>query len=222
MNQKGFAPIVIALIVLILAGIGGTGYYLLSKQSPKQTACTQEAKICPDGSSVGRAGPNCEFAVCPEAKIDETANWSVYTNDKYSFEVKYPSNYTLFQGTDQVKAKVIPADLNSQKIFITDKPEMFFCCEPDYVSIEILGTYITDLEKYLPDQKIINADNSYRIKTKGYVAFNGEQAYQVQSDYGTDSPGNIILVNHNSKTYYITDNGLPLSEKIISTFKFLK
>jgi len=31
-----------------------------------QTACTQEAKLCPDGSAVGRTGPNCEFAVCPK------------------------------------------------------------------------------------------------------------------------------------------------------------
>lgn len=28
-------------------------------------ACTLDAKICPDGSSVGRVGPNCEFAPCP-------------------------------------------------------------------------------------------------------------------------------------------------------------
>jgi hypothetical protein len=28
-------------------------------------ACTMEARICPDGSSVGRTGPNCEFAACP-------------------------------------------------------------------------------------------------------------------------------------------------------------
>jgi hypothetical protein len=28
-------------------------------------ACTEEAKICPDGSAVGRIGPNCEFAPCP-------------------------------------------------------------------------------------------------------------------------------------------------------------
>ncbi|PIP55521.1 MAG: hypothetical protein CO183_00815 [Candidatus Zambryskibacteria bacterium CG_4_9_14_3_um_filter_42_9] len=28
-------------------------------------ACTMEAKICPDGSAVGRTGPNCEFATCP-------------------------------------------------------------------------------------------------------------------------------------------------------------
>ncbi|MFA7298526.1 MAG: DUF333 domain-containing protein [Candidatus Absconditabacterales bacterium] len=30
-----------------------------------QTACTMEAKLCPDGSAVGRSGPNCEFAACP-------------------------------------------------------------------------------------------------------------------------------------------------------------
>lgn len=28
-------------------------------------ACTMEAKLCPDGSAVGRTGPNCEFASCP-------------------------------------------------------------------------------------------------------------------------------------------------------------
>lgn len=35
--------------------------------SPSSTAkaCTLEAKVCPDGSSVGRTGPNCEFAPCP-------------------------------------------------------------------------------------------------------------------------------------------------------------
>lgn len=27
--------------------------------------CTMEAKVCPDGTSVGRSGPSCEFAPCP-------------------------------------------------------------------------------------------------------------------------------------------------------------
>jgi hypothetical protein len=31
-------------------------------------ACTLEAKICPDGSAVGRSGPKCEFAACPSPK----------------------------------------------------------------------------------------------------------------------------------------------------------
>lgn len=33
--------------------------------SPPFTACTDDAKLCSDGSSVGREGPNCEFATCP-------------------------------------------------------------------------------------------------------------------------------------------------------------
>jgi hypothetical protein len=28
-------------------------------------ACTMDAKICPDGTALGRTGPNCEFPPCP-------------------------------------------------------------------------------------------------------------------------------------------------------------
>lgn len=34
------------------------------EEPPQMTACTQEAKQCPDGSYVGRTGPNCEFEAC--------------------------------------------------------------------------------------------------------------------------------------------------------------
>jgi hypothetical protein len=29
-------------------------------------ACTEEAMLCPDGSYVGRTGPSCQFAPCPQ------------------------------------------------------------------------------------------------------------------------------------------------------------
>ena len=32
---------------------------------PAPVFCTMEAKLCPDGSSVGRVPPSCEFAPCP-------------------------------------------------------------------------------------------------------------------------------------------------------------
>jgi hypothetical protein len=215
-NQKGFALIVVALIVLVLAGAGGAGYYLVNKHSQKQTVCTMEAKICPDGSSVGRVGPNCEFSACPEVKADETVNWITYENDKYSFEIKYPSDYSLFQETNQPKEEVIPADLNSQTIFITDKLRMFFCCEPDYLTVEILDIYYDDLEKLANEEYIQPED----LETKGYIDFNGEKAYQVNDGCGFYSGGNFILVNHNLKTYYIKHDCMNLSKEIISTFKF--
>lgn len=32
--------------------------------------CTQDALECPDGTFVGRVGPKCEFAPCPEGLLD--------------------------------------------------------------------------------------------------------------------------------------------------------
>lgn len=33
-------------------------------------ACTLEAKLCPDGTSVGRSGPSCAFAACPLPNVE--------------------------------------------------------------------------------------------------------------------------------------------------------
>ena len=54
----------IILIVLVLI-IAGAMYLYVSKNQPVQKACTMEARLCPDGSYVGRTGPSCEFAACP-------------------------------------------------------------------------------------------------------------------------------------------------------------
>jgi len=101
--QRGIGQIYIFVGMLIALMIAGGAYYLgrqtNNQSSPK--ACTMEAKICPDGSSVGRTGPNCEFAPCPSAtpKSDETANWKTYTNNKLKFQIKYP---TEISGEDWV------------------------------------------------------------------------------------------------------------------------
>ena|SRR3989338_3725623 len=70
--QKGFGVIYILVGILVLTMVGVGGFYLGQQKSksppqnqPDEIACTQDAKECPDGSFVGRTGPNCEFAVCP-------------------------------------------------------------------------------------------------------------------------------------------------------------
>ncbi len=40
-------------------------------ETGEMVACPMDALLCPDGSSVGRSGPNCEFAACP-AMVDES------------------------------------------------------------------------------------------------------------------------------------------------------
>lgn len=44
---------------------GPTPRILVPKNENPPSACTLDAKICPDGSAVGRTGPNCEFQKCP-------------------------------------------------------------------------------------------------------------------------------------------------------------
>ncbi len=53
-------------VLILLLGFAGFFYRNVAEQTATpQMACTLEAKICPDGSSVGRTGPSCEFAACP-------------------------------------------------------------------------------------------------------------------------------------------------------------
>lgn len=56
--------------VIVLAGIS---IWSISSQTvqvpdtmPDMTACTLEALVCPDGSSVGRSGAHCAFSTCPQ------------------------------------------------------------------------------------------------------------------------------------------------------------
>lgn len=59
------------------------------------TACTMEAKICPDGSGVGRSGPNCEFTPCPDAKTDSIpAGWLTFTDPVLQLSFNYPIELT--------------------------------------------------------------------------------------------------------------------------------
>lgn len=58
----------IALVVIALLAVAAAAFAYVAvqkTQAPGPVYCTMEAKLCPDGSSVGRGGPKCEFAPCP-------------------------------------------------------------------------------------------------------------------------------------------------------------
>lgn len=50
----------------------GRMYIITTQTNTNQTVCTADAKQCPDGSYVGRIGPNCEFANCPNCTTRPT------------------------------------------------------------------------------------------------------------------------------------------------------
>ena len=71
MNNQVF----IAIFIIVVFILGGFLYlnnpepieYINpeASNSKNKIVCTEEAKLCPDGSYVSREGPNCEFKECP-------------------------------------------------------------------------------------------------------------------------------------------------------------
>ncbi len=64
-------------------------------------ACTMDAKMCPDGSYVGRTGPKCEFEACPTedsvlppAEGLETWETSVLNGVKIRYPAEFGITYT--------------------------------------------------------------------------------------------------------------------------------
>jgi len=57
--------IYISTIVFVVAVIAVVTLVGIGAKTEGPIGCTMEAKICPDGSAVGRTGPNCEFTECP-------------------------------------------------------------------------------------------------------------------------------------------------------------
>jgi hypothetical protein len=70
--SKGIIVTIIGIIFFI-----GLGAHFFPARTNNIVACTMEAKICPDGSSVGRSGPNCTFAPCPNVQTPPTQTASL-------------------------------------------------------------------------------------------------------------------------------------------------
>ncbi len=64
MNKTTTLILLILLILLCLFVVEGR-----KNKVAAPMACTQDAMQCPDGSYVGRTGPQCQFAVCPQKTV---------------------------------------------------------------------------------------------------------------------------------------------------------
>lgn len=110
----------IALVLAVCVGAAIVGYRLSRMDSgpEEQIACTMEAKLCPDGSYVGRTGPMCEFAECPggvppssDAGLNETITVSgiEITPLEVLEDSRCPTDVQCIQaGTVRVSVRIVP------------------------------------------------------------------------------------------------------------------
>jgi hypothetical protein len=62
------------IVLILVLGIGSFMYRNVMERpyatAPTAGMCSREARICPDGTSVGRTGPGCTFAQCAFPNIE--------------------------------------------------------------------------------------------------------------------------------------------------------
>jgi hypothetical protein len=125
------------LVLILVLGVGGFVYrnamQIPQQQLPPVTACTTEARICPDGSSVGRSGPDCSFAACPlpNAEIPEASISFVIPAGYVQAASRMPDQATLrsFEKASQspsvshtivVKRYSIPAGQTAEQVILAN------------------------------------------------------------------------------------------------------
>jgi hypothetical protein len=223
--QRGITPILVILITAIIAaGVGILTYQHKSQlTSPKQTACTLEAMICPDGSSVGRTGPKCEFTPCPTPspsvfvlKIEN----NMYINKTYNFSVSIPDDLDVVSSGDFVADFFDKKDIDKgdnspskRKLRISVNQS-----ERDFGKI-----YAAKDGKILPEEQ--HAADAVFTKTRSYI-IDGQRAF----DYTYDVPDHDTERTFSYGTIIEKENNLielntfiePTTyRQILSTFKFL-
>ena len=222
-------PILISVILFLIA-IGLASLFFLVLNKTEQKACTLEVKICPDGSSVGRTGPNCEFAPCP-MPADETANWKTYTDSNFSFQ--YPqealatqskaySRVTFKNNNDSVVVKppyqepwenyysfVVsyennPKNLSEKEIIDTYlKYSQETCSPPGCSQIKLIQDTLKDYKNNNVEGLIYRVGGETNSVEVLQVKGNTVYAFFMTGDSG-----------------YVTEYGLKIFDQILSTFKF--
>lgn len=91
MNKTLLGSIVI--IIIVVGALIAIPRFIGNKNGGEEPiACTMDAKMCPDGSYVGRTGPHCEFEVCPGAGNED---WETATDASAGVSFKYPKELGL-------------------------------------------------------------------------------------------------------------------------------
>ena len=238
-KQKGVSTligliIIIAVAVVAFGGVFGYQYLTTPKEINTQenpTACTLEAKVCPDGSSVGHTGPNCEFAECPSAQ-DQTTGWKTYRDAQYGYSINYPSTWYLKKDTNASGAvqdlafSNYPDELNPQEdlylfgmnIYTIDAQTTYDDILSGYKpysyeesqNIDIDGLKAIKLTK-ITDEFLIKSQDTYKSTNTFIFLKSGTRLFVFTYSY--DNP-------YSGKS--VAQDKIDTAEKIISTFGFIR
>ncbi len=138
MDKKYTAPILSGTVLICLIIPLSIWFYTGRGDDQTQLFCTLEAKMCPDGSYVGRSRPTCEFEKCPSGEVKETTsaktNERILNNGFYITPLEVVSDsrcpqgvQCIWEGTVSLKVRIEEAGKNTveEKVLEMGKPSYF-------------------------------------------------------------------------------------------------
>ena len=229
-SHSGAAPklrlsIFFMVMLAAIAITGAVSALFLAKNVDKQKACTEEAKICPDGSAVGRTGPKCEFTPCPTAKVsltpDPTADWKTYTNKSMDFMIKYPEGYKLIaESPEEVTFGFAIGGFGEKFSYLTIRKDNHI----NFQGVQTCTNIKNDPNIFADKLPCFNNKSWNQLEAIQKTKLDNVTADSVYLTYGIDGDHHIIQTEappHIELDMYIAGGGLDkIFDQILSTFKF--
>ncbi len=180
-SSRGFVSVPVLIIILALIA-GATAYFVRTESQLLQT-------------------PSSGVFSIPSLSIstkDETAGWKTYRNEKYSYSINHPSDYTL-----QVSRT---ADCFAAK---PDSDGPIFCIFPHENSKNLSAREWWNTQE----------EGSSSLIEANPIEVAGEQALVFESEPDSFPMTNIIFT-HGDKVFVI-DSNTPYENEMLSSFKFI-
>lgn len=238
MNQKGFSPILIILLIVIGFGVIGVAYVigLLSSKSPQVAPQTKPSPL-----NIINGQPQTN----PKTMSD-TTNWVTYTNTKFRYNLKYPVGIepiVLQENLEEAtklrlndlsrKIQVLPPNgspaysvspylfVEAYKLKEDEKDYPIFMLELKDFAEKIWLQNKNHVNPNFPNRKISDLSQTTLANQQAYTfTLDGDFESNIE-DYVLDFPSKYIFSEYKGTKYIVR---LPVDDKIfdqvLSTFKF--
>ena len=209
-NQRGFAPVIVILVVLI----GFVGVYFLG------TLKNKPSTVNPTSSPVAVAKESAIPTVKPVATTDLTADWKTYTNTKFGFSFKYPTDFktTLSPTTGEEFNLVVDKKTNVSEMGFVPVQFSINMSRDENNMIRNITTLSQAEEIYKINRnqtrKSILLDNKSAVTVAGLVEGLGPGTGQFLSYTFVKLNNEVLIIQLGNKDYQTELN------QILSTFKF--